>query len=41
LPAVVGSDGATEVIVPELDDDERAALARSADVLRAARASVA
>ena len=40
LPAVVGRDGATEVIVPDLDDDERAALVRSAAVLRAARASV-
>ena len=40
LPAVVGRDGATEVIVPDLDDDERAALLRSAAVLRAARASV-
>lgn len=40
LPAVVGKDGATEVIVPALDDDERAALVRSAAVLRAARASV-
>lgn len=40
LPAVVGKDGATEVIVPALDDDERAALERSAAVLRAARASV-
>lgn len=40
LPAVVGKDGATEVIVPALDDEERAALVRSAAVLRAARASV-
>ena len=40
LPAVVGRDGATEVIVPAMDDTERAALARSADVLRAARAAV-
>lgn len=40
LPAVVGKDGATEVIVPALDDEERAALVRSAAVLRAARAGV-
>lgn len=40
LPAVVGRDGATDVIVPDMDDDERDALARSAEVLRAARAGV-
>lgn len=40
LPAVVGRDGAVEVIDPELDDAERTALARSADTLRAARASL-
>lgn len=40
LPAVVGRDGATEVIVPAMDDGERAALQRSAEVLRAARASI-
>jgi L-lactate dehydrogenase len=40
LPAVVGRDGATEVIVPEMEDEERAALLRSAEVLRAARAGV-
>jgi L-lactate dehydrogenase len=40
LPSVVGRDGATEVIVPDMDDGERAALERSAEVLRSARASV-
>lgn len=40
LPCVVGRDGATEVIVPDMDDAERAALARSADVLRTSRASL-
>lgn len=40
LPTIVGRDGAVEVIAPELDDEERAALARSADALRAARASL-
>ena len=41
LPAVVGRDGATEIIVPAMDDGERAALLRSAEVLRAARAQIA
>jgi len=40
LPAIVDERGASEVIVPELDDTERAALARSAEVLRQARASI-
>lgn len=40
LPTVVDADGATSVIAPELDDAERAALERSADVLRKAIASV-
>lgn len=40
LPAIVGRDGATTVLSPDLDDVERAALAHSADVLRAARASI-
>jgi L-lactate dehydrogenase len=40
LPTVVGRDGATEVLLPDLDEDERAGLARSAAVLRAARASL-
>lgn len=40
VPTVVGRDGASAVIVPALDDAERAALRRSADVLRAARATV-
>lgn len=41
LPAVVGNDGATTVLTPEMSDDERERLARSADVLRAAIAAVA
>jgi L-lactate dehydrogenase len=40
LPAVVGRDGATEIIVPEMDDRERAGLLRSAEVLRAARNAI-
>ncbi len=41
LPAIVGRNGAREVIEPEMDELERAALTRSADVLRQARASLA
>jgi len=41
LPAIVGRDGATQVIEPDLDDHERAALRASADALRAARAALA
>lgn len=40
LPAVVGREGAARVLVPAMDDDEAAALARSADVLRRALASL-
>jgi L-lactate dehydrogenase len=40
LPAVVGRDGATQVLEPELDATEQAALARSAEILRAAYSSV-
>ncbi len=40
LPALVGRAGATRVLEPALDDAERAGLAHSADVLRAAKASV-
>lgn len=36
LPMVVSSEGATEVIEPELDEQERAALERSADILQSA-----
>lgn len=36
LPTVVGAEGATEVIEPEMDASEREALERSAEVLRAA-----
>ena len=36
LPCVVGADGATQVLAPAMDDDERAALERSARVLRGA-----
>ena len=41
LPALVGSAGATRVLEPALDDAERMGLAHSAEVLRAAHASVA
>lgn len=40
LPAVVGRDGATQVLEPEMDDAERAAFERSCAVLRDARASL-
>jgi L-lactate dehydrogenase len=36
LPAVVGADGAAQVLEPEMSADERAALERSAAVLQAA-----
>lgn len=36
LPAVVGAGGATEVLEPEVDGEERDALARSAEVIRTA-----
>lgn len=41
LPAVIGRDGATDIVVPDMDGPEREALARCAEVLRAARASIA
>lgn len=41
LPTIVSTDGAIEVIEPEMDADEREALIRSADVLRAAYREVA
>lgn len=40
LPTIVGTDGATQVVVPEMDDAEREALERSASVLRKALASL-
>lgn len=40
LPAVVGVDGAVDVVPPEMDAAEHDALARSADVLRGAIASI-
>jgi L-lactate dehydrogenase len=36
LPAVVGGDGAARVLTPEMDESERGALERSAEVLRQA-----
>lgn len=36
LPAVVGAQGAVQVVDPELDDEERGGLQRSADVLQKA-----
>jgi L-lactate dehydrogenase len=40
LPAIVGADGAAAVVEPAMDDGERAALERSAQVLRDAHASL-
>lgn len=40
LPAVVGSEGASEVVEPRLEPDEHAALHRSAEVLERAHASI-
>lgn len=40
LPTIVGPEGAMEVMEPEMTDDERAALDRSAEVLREAIASI-
>lgn len=40
LPAIVGADGATVVLEPGLDADERAGLERSAEVLREAIDSI-
>lgn len=40
LPAVVGARGAADIIQPEMSDDERKRLEASADVLRAAVASL-
>ena len=41
LPAIVGLDGAVEVLEPELDEAERAALSRSAGILRSVIEAVA
>ena len=40
LPSVVGSDGATEVLEPAMDDVERKGLMHSAEVLRTAQDSI-
>ena len=40
LPTIVGSGGATEIVIPEMDTVEGASLERSADVLRKAVASL-
>lgn len=40
LPAVVGSDGARQVIQPDMNDGEREGLLRSAEVLRTAAADI-
>jgi L-lactate dehydrogenase len=40
LPTIVGGDGATRVVTPELAPEERAGLDRSAEVLRRALGSV-
>jgi L-lactate dehydrogenase len=41
LPAIVGANGAADVLVPEMNSDERAALQHSADVLRHAATGAA
>jgi L-lactate dehydrogenase len=41
LPTVVGADGASQVLVPQMDEAETAALMHSAQVLQAAAASLA
>lgn len=41
LPCVVGRDGATRVVLPEMNDDERERLTASANVLRQAAAAIA
>ena len=41
LPAIVGLNGAVVVIEPELDEAERAALSRSAGILRSVIDAVA
>lgn len=41
LPAIVSAAGATEVLEPEMEEDEREALHRSAELLREAQSSVA
>ncbi len=41
LPAVVSREGAVEVLTPDMDDAEREALVRSADIIRATTQSVA
>jgi L-lactate dehydrogenase len=38
MPTVVSAEGAVEVLEPDMSDEERAALGRSAAVLREARA---
>ena len=40
LPTMIDGDGATRVLEPEMDDTVRAALERSADVLRKAIGSI-
>jgi L-lactate dehydrogenase len=40
LPCIVSAAGAVQVLEPEMEDGEREALLRCADILRAARASV-
>ena len=40
LPTVVGADGATDVLIPAMDDRERIALERSAHALRTAGAQL-
>lgn len=41
LPCILGAEGVEHVVVPELSDEEVAALRKSADILRAAHSSIA
>ena len=41
LPTIVNENGSTQVLAPHMDEAETAALARSAQVLQAAAASLA
>jgi L-lactate dehydrogenase len=40
VPSIIGRDGVVEIIEPELSEDERQALQRSAETLKAAGARI-
>ena len=40
LPSVVGRDGVLQILEPEMSEDERRALQRSAETLKAASARI-